>query len=87
MIGPVENPVTLETETNWVQFALLPGIMVWRRTRETRGARNRGENTERNTSRDQLVLPGEKLHKSVTLSGIQYEGDEGVVWHVVVDKL
>ena len=37
MIGPVENPVTLETEANWVQFALLPGIMVWRRTREARG--------------------------------------------------
>ena len=58
MIGPVENPVTLETEANWVQFALLPGIMVWRRTRETRetrGTRNRGENTERNACRDQLV--------------------------------
>ena len=73
----MENPVTLETEANWVQFALLPGIMVWRRTRETRGASYKGKNTERNTSRDQLVLSGEKLHKSVTLSGIQYEGDEG----------
>ena len=47
----------------------------------------KSRNTERNASRDQLVLPGEKLHKSVTLSGIQYEVDEGVVWHVVVDKL
>ena len=37
MIGPVENPVTLETQANWVQFALLPGIMVWRRAREKRG--------------------------------------------------
>ena len=37
MIGPVENPVTLETQANWVQFTLLPGIMVWRRTREARG--------------------------------------------------